>query len=501
MAVGSAGAGWQAMTIRLREDQSSVVDETRAALGRVQSVLVRAPCRFGKTVVASFMAQRSVAMRRKVIFACHRDAILNQISKTLERFSVKHGFIASGRGSNPFALAQVASADTLRNRLHELKDCKLLIVDEGHLWHSRTRKLIIDAAKEAGAKVVILTATPIRLDGKPLSDIADEMVLGPTEAELIERGSLARYRVFAPVSADLTGLHSRMGDYVTAEVADRLDKPSIVGDAPATWKQYANGLRTVVYAINRAHGKHVLEAYLAAGVKAAYIDGDTPKSEQFRIANALADGEIHVLVSVELLTTGYDLGSLVGRDVTIQCVQLLRPTKSLQLAIQMMMRCMTAWDGESIILDHVNMILNRDGTLNHGFPDDDRVWSLEGSAIQRQEGVTAFTTWLCESCFASVKSSKPVCPYCSKDHVVKVREITAEEGELQEIKRQQAVAKEQKRREVQAARDLTSIASVALERNYSAGWVAQRMKAIGLKAASFSEIHHAMHDARQRKAA
>lgn len=488
------------MTIQLREDQSAVVDETREALGRVQSVLVRAPCRFGKTVVASFMAQRSVAMRRKVIFACHRDAILNQISKTLERFNVKHGFIASGRGSNPFAFAQVASADTLRNRLHELKDCKLLIVDEGHLWHSRTRKLIIDAAKEAGAKVVILTATPIRLDGKPLSDIADEMVLGPTEAELIERGSLARYRVFAPVSADLTGLHSRMGDYVTAEVADRLDKPSIVGDAPATWKQYANGLRTVVYAINRAHGKHVLEAYLVAGIKAAYIDGDTPKAEQFRIANALADGKIHVLVSVELLTTGYDLGSLVGRDVTIQCVQLLRPTKSLQLAIQMMMRCMTAWDGESIILDHVNMILNRDGTLNHGFPDDDRVWSLEGSAMQRQEGVTAFTTWLCESCLASVKSSKPVCPYCSKDHVVKAREITAEEGELQEIKRQQAVAKEQKRREVQSARDLTSIASVALERNYSAGWVAQRMKAIGLKAASFSEIHHAMHDARQRKA-
>lgn len=487
--------------IELRLDQQQVVSETREALKDYQSVLVRAPCRFGKTVVAAFMAKSASEKRKKTIFACHRDNILRQIAATFDRFDIRYGFIASGRGSNPFALAQVASADTLRNRIETLKGCSLLVVDESHLWNSKTRKLIIDAAKAAGAKIVGLSATPIRLDGRPLSDLFDHMVLGPTEAELIERGSLARYRVFAPVSADLTGLHSRMGDYVTAEVADRLDKPSIVGDAPATWKQYAFGLRTVVYAINRAHGKHVLEAYLAAGIKAAYIDGDTPKAEQFRIANALADGEIHVLVSVELLTTGYDLGSLVGRDVTIQCVQLLRPTKSLQLAIQMMMRCMTAWDGESIILDHVNMILNRDGTLNHGFPDDDRVWSLEGSAIQRQDGVTAFTTWLCESCFASVKSSKMVCPYCSKDHVVKAREITAEEGELQEIKRQQAVAKEQKRREVQSARDLTSIASVALDRNYSAGWVAQRMKAIGLKAASFSEIHHAMHDARQRKAA
>lgn len=487
--------------IQLREDQLSVVNETREALKFHQSVLIRAPCRFGKTVVAAFMAKSASERKRRVIFACHRDAILRQISATFDKFGIKHGFIAAGRAANPFAHAQVASADTLRNRLDALKDCALLVVDEGHLWHSRTRKLIIDAAKEYGAKIVILTATPIRLDGKPLSDIADHMVLGPTEAELIERGSLATYRVFAPVSADLSGLHSRMGEFVTSEVAERLDKPSIVGDAPATWLKYARGLRTVVYAINRSHGKHVLEAYIAAGIKAAYIDGETPKAEQIRIAHALANGEIDVLISVELLTTGFDLGSLVGRDVTIQCVQLLRPTKSLQLAIQMMMRCMTAWDGTSIILDHVNMILNRDGTVNHGFPDDDRDWSLEGSAVRKQEGVTDYSTWLCESCFASVRSTKPVCPYCSRDHVVKPREIATEEGELSEVKRQQAVEKKKKQQEYRSARDLQSIAALAIERDYSPGWVAQRMKHIGMKPPSFSEIHHAMHDARQKAAA
>lgn len=464
------------MSIVLRPDQAKAVDDMREALRTHQSVLFRAPCRFGKTVVAAYMAKASSDRRRKVIFACHRDAILRQIGATFERFGVKHGYIAAGRSANPFAYAQVASADTLRNRLETLSDCALLVVDEGHLWHSRTRKLIIDAAKEAGAKVVILTATPIRLDGKPLSDIADHMVLGPTEAELIGRGSLAQYRVFAPVSADLTGIHSRMGDYVVSEVAEKLDKPSIVGDAPATWKQYASGLRTVVYAINRAHGRHVLEAYLAAGIRAAYIDGETPRTEQTRIAHALADGKIDVLVSVELLTTGFDLGSLVGRDVTIQCVQLLRPTKSLQLAIQMMMRCMTPWDGVSIILDHVNMILNRDGTLNHGFPDDDRDWSLEGSGAVKQEGVTDFTTWLCESCLASVRSSKPVCPYCSKEHEVKPRQIDVEEGELMEIKRAMAVEKKNRRIEVGRADDLSTLADIAFERKYKVGWLISQAK-------------------------
>ncbi len=487
--------------ITLRPRQAKSIDDIRDALREFQSVLFRAPCRFGKTICSAYMAQGATVRKKRSIFACHRDSILVQTSKTYEKFGIKHGFIAAGRPANPFALAQIASADTLRNRLSMLDNCDLLIVDEGHLWLARTRKMIIDAAKAAGAKIIILTATPIRMDGKPLSDIADTMVLGPTEAELIADGDLAQYRVYAPVNADLSGVHTRMGDYVTSEIEERLDKPSIVGDAVKTWKRYANGLRTVVYAISRQHGKHVLEAYLAGGVKAAYLDGETPKAEQRRIAMAMADGEIDVVVSVEMMTTGIDLASLVGRDISFQCVQLLRPTKALQLAIQMMMRCMTAQEGYAVILDHVNMILNRDGTVNHGFPDDDRDWSLDGPPTRRQEGVTAFNVWTCETCFASVRETKPVCPYCTTEHTVKAREITVEAGELLEIKRQQTVIKQEKKRQVQAARDLPSIASIALERNYSAGWVAQRMKALGLKSASFSEIHHAMHDARKRVAA
>lgn len=462
------------MTISLRPDQTKGVDDIRASFREHQAVLFRAPCRFGKTVVSAYIAKSASDRRKKVIFACHRDAILQQTAKTFARFGVKHGFIAAGYAANPFALAQVASADTLRNRLEALKDCALLVVDECHLWNSRTRKLIIDAAKAAGAKVLGLSATPIRLDGKPLADLFDDMVLGPCEADLIEAGNLASYRAFAPHRPDLSGVKTRMGDYVTADVEDKLDKPAIHGDAVATWKKYAEGLRTVVYAISRAHGKHVLDAYLAAGVKAAYIDGETPKGEQVRIINALADGRVHVLVSVELLTTGFDLGSIVGRDVTIQCVQLLRPTKALQLAIQMMMRCMTPWDGVSVILDHVNIIMNADGTTNHGFPDDEREWSLEGSRAKRQEGLADLNIKQCSKCLAAYRSSLPRCPECSSEGIVKERKVLEVEGELAEIQRQA-----QERKQIRSARDVDAVAAIAIERGYKPGWIMQRMKSIG----------------------
>lgn len=468
--------------ITLRPAQEKAVNETREALSRVNSVLLRAPCRFGKTVVASYIAQRTTLNNRRVIFSCHRDAILNQVSKTFDKFDIDHGFIVGGVKPDPFRLAQVASADTLCNRLDVFDGVAgILIVDECHLWHTKTRKLIIDTAGSSGWRVIGLSATPMRPDGRALSDLFDEMVYGPSEFELIMAGDLARYRVYAPVDVDMKGVKQSGGDYSREDSAARMSKPEIVGDAPKTWLKYAKGMRTVVYCVNRSHGKLVSDEYDRAGIKAGYIDGTTPKKEQLRLANALADREIDVLVSVDLLTTGYDLGSLVGRDVTIECVQLLRPTKSLPLAIQMMMRCMTAWGGTSIILDHVNMILNKDGTTNHGFPDDDRDWNLDGKPRAKKAGETPFNVWRCDECFADVRSTKTECPYCNKEHTPRERKIEMTAGELQEIKRQEEVEKKHKRQEVGMARTPSDMARIAIKRGYKAGWVVQKAKQRGIE--------------------
>lgn len=484
--------------IKLRPAQEKAVDEVREELRYNESVLLRAACRFGKTICASYISQRTTLNNRRVIFSCHRDAILNQVSKTFDKFDIDHGFIVGGVKPDPFKLAQVASADTLCNRLDVFDGVSgILIVDECHLWHTKTRKLIIDTAREKGWKVIGLSATPMRPDGRPLSDLFDVMVYGPSEFDLIRNGDLARYRVYAPVDADLKGLKQSGGDYSREDAAARLNKPEIVGDAVKTWRTYAEGMRTVVYCINRQHGRDVLAAYLAAGVKAAYIDGTTPKTEQRKICNDLADGLVDVLVSVELLSTGFDLSSLVGREVPIQCVQLLRPTKSLPLAIQMMMRCMTAQDGEAIILDHVNMVLNKDGTTNHGFPDDDRDWNLEGKPRAKKAGETPFNVWRCDECFADVRSTKTECPYCSKEHKPRERKIEMTEGELKEIKRQEEEQKKSRRQEVGKSRSLDSLAKIAVERKYNPGWVIKQAQMKRIQGVDWKMACAAMMKAKQ----
>ena len=472
------------MTIVLRPDQAKAVDDMREALKAHDSILFRGPTGMGKTVVASYMAQQATARRRKVIFGVHRIELADQTAKTFDRFGIKYGFIASGRASNPFALAQIASADTLRNRPELLRDCALFVPDEAHLWASRTRSSLIQAARDAGAKVVGLSATPQRLDGRPL-DMFDALVEGPSEAWLIENGHLSQYRAYAPVRPDLSGLHSRAGDYVVGELEERFDKPSIHGDVIASWRTYAAGKRTMVFAISRAHGQHVTDAYNAAGIGAVYIDGTTPHHERRARIAAFADGRALILVSIALCIEGFDLSAQVDRDVPVEAVQLLNPTQSLPRARQMMGRALRPKPEPAIILDHVNIIMNADGTLNHGFPDDEREWSLEGREGKKQDGVPNLATRNCASCFAVYRAHLSRCPYCSSDAAVKERKVLEVEGELAEIQRQA-----QQRTATRSARDLDAVAKLAVERGYKIGWVHKRMQTLG-KPVSFSKAAEA----------
>ena len=465
------------MTITLRPDQEQAVSDMREALREHQSILFRGPTGMGKTVVASYMAQQATARRKRVIFGVHRVELALQTAKTFDQFGIKYGFIAAGRPSNPFAMAQIASADTLRNRPGLLKDCSLFVPDESHLWASRTRSALIQSAKDAGAKIVGLSATPQRLDGKPL-DMFDTIVEGPSESWLIENGHLSRYRAYAPVRPDLSGVGSRMGDYIPGELEERFDKPAIHGDAIEAWRKYAAGKRTMVFAISRQHGQHVTDAYNGAGIPAVYIDGTTPHGERRARIEMFADGRALILVSINLAIEGFDLSAQVGRDVPVQCVQLLNPTKSLPRARQMMGRALRKKPDEAIILDHVNIIMNADGTVNHGFPDDEHEWSLEGRKGM-QEGVPSFDVKLCESCFASYRAALTACPYCSSERTVKPRKVEEIEGELAEIQRAKAEndLKKLKRIEVGRAKDLDALADIALSRKYKAGWLIKQAAA------------------------
>jgi DNA repair protein RadD len=442
--------------IILREDQLEAVSNLRTALKDHQSVLFQAQTGFGKTVVASYMAMNAHQKRKRVIFGVHRKELLRQTSRTFSRFGIPHGFIAAGLPANPFALVQIASADTLKSRRHMLS-CDLFVPDEARLWATKTREGMIAEAKAAGAHIVGLDATPERLDGRPLSGLFDAMVSGPSVEWLMENGHLSQYRAFAPKRPDMSGLHSRAGDYMTSELEERFNKPSIIGDAIQTQRKYASGLRTMVFAFSRKHGKDLRAAYNANGISAVYIDGDTPSAERTNAVRLFADGEAECLISVGLCTEGFDLSAQVGRDVPVEAISLQRPTQSKPLALQMLGRSLRPKARPAIIMDHVNLL------AMHGLPDDHREWSLEGRPKGSGAGEAAISAMTCMSCFGVYRPFL-VCPGCGAAREAEGRQVEEIEGDIEEVDIE-AIRKTRKAEE-RIARTLPEMVALGRSRGY-----------------------------------
>jgi DNA repair protein RadD len=434
------------MSLTLRPYQATLIERTRAnfLVGKRSQLLVL-PTGGGKTVCFSYMAGRAVEKNLRVWILAHRVELLDQISKTLRQFGVPHGVVAPGYLGDRRQPVQVASVFTLARRLDRYDAPDLIIVDEAH--HAITDSTwgrVITAFPNA--KLLGVTATPIRLSGEGLGDLFQSMVVGPTMRDLIEQGALSPYRLFAPAGVDLSGVHTRMGDFVRGEIAAAMDKPSITGDAVKHYQKLAPGRRAVAFCVSVEHAVHVAEQFRAAGISAQAIDGGMDRGLRASVLAEFSAGRIQVLASCDLISEGFDVPA-------IEAAILLRPTQSLGLYLQQVGRALRTFPGkdEAIILDHAGNV------KRHGLPDEDRVWSLEGAPKKKGAQKSDVPVKTCGACFATVHSAATHCS-CGFEFPVQRREVEHVEGELQEIDLATAVRRRrQEQGRAQTEADLVAI--------------------------------------------
>lgn len=479
--------------ITLHPDQEAVLPPLRASLKVHNSVILRAPCRFGKTVVSAYLLNKIAASGQRALFCVHRRELARQASNTMRDFNIPHSYIMGGMDYDPSMMVHVATAGSLM-RHPELVFAKWAVIDEAHLWANGEMAKIIDALLASGAKIILLTATPALGNGKPLSRIADAIVHGPKERDLIASGRLAKYLPVAPVRPDLSKVPVVAGEYSKKAIDAIMSDRFVVAEAVRYWKKFAPGMRTISFAPSRARGRDYAAEFTANGIPSAFIDGETPDGERINIINAFADNRIVNLFNCQIAQEGWDLSAQVGRPVPIQAVGLYSPTKSLPKAVQMMMRPMTAQDGTSVILDHAGIMVHSDGRINHGFPDDDREWSLDGQ-IKSTGAERVIPTTTCGNCFG-VFRPRPICPYCGYEREQNGRmlaEIAMEMDALDPDKIREAaeLARKHARRSEGMAKTIPELAAIAKQRGYKPGWVAARLKSRGVKF-NFNDIMRAM---------
>ena len=350
------------MKLTLRDYQDSAVAAVRSAYASgLRAPLLTLPTGGGKTVVFSYIAEQAGAKGNRVLILVHRRELLRQTSRTLDDFGVCHGMISAGMTTFIGHPVQVASVQTLVRRMDRLRwDPDLIIVDEAHHATGKTTwgKVL---AHYTGAKILGVTATPQRLDGQGLGISAggmfDRLITGPTVAQLTAAGHLSPAVVFAPRQrVDLSGVHTRMGDFAQGELADAMDKPTITGDAVAHYRAHCPGEPAIAFCASVAHAEHVAETFQAAGYRAASIDGGMDSATRAQHIEDLGSGRLQVLTSCEIVSEGTDIP-------VVAAAILLRPTQSLGLYLQQVGRVLRPAPGKTHCIAEGQLVLTDTGLV------------------------------------------------------------------------------------------------------------------------------------------
>ena len=407
------------MTTILRDYQTDMLSRLQKAWKRHRSVMVQMPTGTGKThLMAETIRNASLELcplategtqviglplategtqESGVIVVAHRRELIEQISKTLEKFGIEHGVILSGKKIDYSKRVQVASIQTLSRRAAH-GDCPLcaspswnpglVIIDEAHHALATTYRMMWEWWPKA--KFLGLTATPCRLNNAPFTDLFQTLLQSWPIQEFIDKGWLSdfEYVSASPDSEALKRVRSLKkrgadGDYQTKELATVMDVPESIEHLYKTYRQFAGGKKGIVYAIDRRHAEHIAAYYNDMGVRCAVIDSKTPVKERERLVEEykmtdvrcqMADGRckpsdfspqtsIDVLVNVDIFSEGFDAPE-------VEFIQLARPTLSLSKYLQQVGRGMRISPGKPhvLILDNVGLY------QTFGLPTEERDW-------------------------------------------------------------------------------------------------------------------------------
>jgi DNA repair protein RadD len=387
--------------ITLRPYQERGIKDIRALFqqGR-RRVCYTAPTASGKTVVFCHLAHKIVRAGQRAAIIVHRQELVDQTCKALAAEGLACGVIAAGYPENVSAPVLVAMAQTLAHRSGRLDDVHYVIVDEAHHVVAATWRAILE--KVLHARVLGVTATPERLDGKGLREAFDALAIGPTVKELIVGGWLSSFVVYAPERlVDLKGARTVAGDYALGDLARRMSAEIVLIDAVREYEKHLSGTTAIAFATTIEHSRLVARTFRAHGIQAQHLDGDTPAAERRMLIEMLATtGRIKVLCNCALISEGLDIPSVGG-------VILLRPTKSLALYLQQIGRALRPSRGKqrAVILDHAGNV------FRHGMPDLEHQWSLDGRPKKKGKALVR----RCPECGALIPIAVHECPECEAD--------------------------------------------------------------------------------------
>ena len=318
-----------------RPYQLAALAAIESELARVQSTLLVLATGAGKTVVFAEWVRRNIRAGRRQLILAHRRELLDQAASKLRALGVD---VALEQGKHHAASSSrcvVASVDTLRgSRLLSYPEDYFddVVIDEAH--HAVADKYQAILRRFRGARVLGVTATPDRLDGKGLGKTFATVAYRYEMGQAIADGWLCplEIRHVRIDRLDLDDVATKGGDFDRSQLSSAMRDPAVLAESCRWILDRVGRKRTIAFCVDNAHSSSVAEALnrVRPGTAIA-VNGEHKEHER---ASALArwrSGEISVLVNCELYTEGFD-------EPSVEVIVLLRPTQSRALYTQIVGR-------------------------------------------------------------------------------------------------------------------------------------------------------------------
>lgn len=363
-----------------QKDQGVFYDKKGRRIASTHSVMVQMPTGTGKTVVMAAVVRWFLdAFGGDVWIVAHRKELVEQAQLTVERFLRSFGLVRQT------ARVKVYSVQWLTRHLKDMEqdDVGLLIVDEAHHAVADSYQDIFEVHRSAFK--LGMTATPCRMKKQPFTNLFAHILLSPPTRTFIDQGYLAPYDYVVvgkysieQLTVDRLKARGADGDYAVKEMDEKLNVPDSIKRLFDSVKQYAEGKRGIVYAIDIQHAQEIAAYYRQMGLRTVALDSTTPARKRADSVQAFRDGELDCLVNVNLFDEGFDCPD-------VEYIQMARPTLSLAMYLQMV--------GRGLRINRVNkkkvcMIIDNVGNYRKfGLPDKERKWDAMFSGLRDGKGI------------------------------------------------------------------------------------------------------------------
>ena len=332
--------------IELRDYQKDIITRAIKSKG---NILIQAPTGSGKTVIAEEIVKFHKDSNKKTLFLAPKINLLEQTAKAFSNLNpqIIHG--SNKEEIDTQAHSFVSTIQTISRRVDFLSSMNFdyIIFDEMHYGVKGKMQEIIKNIHKG--KIIGLSATPYDEEGKLLTENFDVIIDDYDARYMVDNGYLVNIKSFEAFTANLSGIKTKIGDWDINELDFRFNKPEIVNKIVSATKDILkNRDKTIVFCINISHAEAICKAYQKVGLKSEVTHSNISKENQKKIVDKFKNGDTKVLVSVDQLTTGFDVPQT-------DTIVIARPTQSQNLYKQIVGRALRLSPStnkkEAILLD------------------------------------------------------------------------------------------------------------------------------------------------------